>query len=172
MNKHKVVIRLMMHEDWQQVAEIYKEGINSGNATFQQHVPTCEEWDADHVKSSRQIAQVIDKIAGWAALSAVSKRIVYSGVAEVSIYISSGFRGYGIGTELLQQLITVSGVDGFWTLQAGIFPENQASLQIHKKLGFRQIGYRERIGEMNGMWRDTILLERRSSVIGINFKSR
>jgi phosphinothricin acetyltransferase len=165
---NEIQIRTMNEDDWQQVAFIYKQGIDTGNATFQQEVPTWDEWDGGHLKSCRLIAEIGDKIAGWAALSAVSKRQVYSGVAEVSVYISNGYKGEGVGTILLKSLITASENENFWTLQVGIFPENTASLKIHENLGFRRVGRREKIGELNGIWRDTILLERRSSIIGVN----
>ena len=167
-NNSPILIRKMRAEDWQQVSNIYQEGIDTRNATFQQEMPTWAEWDGGHLKSCRLVAEVSHQIAGWAALSAVSKRPVYSGVAEVSVYIANAYRGQGVGTILLEKLITASENENFWTLQAGIFPENTASLKIHGKLGFRRIGYREKIGEMNGIWRDTILLERRSLIIGVN----
>lgn len=168
MNESHILIRKMTKDDWRQVAGIYKEGIDTGNATFQQEVPTWADWDSSHLKSCRLIAEAHHQIAGWAALSAVSKRKVYSGVAEVSIYISSNYRERGIGTKLLESLISASEKENIWTLQAGIFPENASSLKIHLKLGFRRVGIREKIGEMNGNWRDTILLERRSLIAGVH----
>jgi L-amino acid N-acyltransferase YncA len=155
----------MTKDDWPAVGEIYKQGIETGNATFQQSVPGWEEWDKNHIKFCRIIAESAGQIAGWAALTQVSERYVYSGVAEVSIYISQHHRGMGIGKILLEKLVEESEANGFWTLQAGIFPENIPSIELHKKAGFRVVGYREKIGKMNDIWRDTILLERRSRKI-------
>lgn len=160
-----IVFRPMAPVDWDSVAVIYKEGIDTGNATFQKDVPSWEEWDRSHLKTCRIIAEAEGRVAGWAALTAVSGRCVYAGVAEVSVYVSEKFKGQKIGTRLLDTLISESEKEGFWTLQAGIFPENLASLKIHKNLGFREVGYREKIGKMYGLWRDTILLERRSKKI-------
>lgn len=157
----------MVDTDWKQVAHIYQQGIATGDATFEQHVPEWAIWDKDHLKSCRIIALDHHTIAGWAALSPVSGRCVYGGVAEVSVYVADNYRGQKIGHLLLEQLITVSEKENFWTLQAGIFRENTASLHLHKKLGFREIGYREKIGKMNGRWRDVILLERRSGKVGL-----
>jgi L-amino acid N-acyltransferase YncA len=154
-------------EDWISVADIYKQGIETGNATFQKDIPTWEEWDSGHIKACRIVAVIENKIAGWAALSPVSGRSVYSGVAEVSIYISNQYKGRKVGTRLLEKIISESEQNGFWTLQAGIFPENAASLKIHENMGFRRVGVREKIGKMNGIWRDTVLLERRSKIAGI-----
>jgi L-amino acid N-acyltransferase YncA len=147
---------------WPQVKSIYEQGIKSGNATFQTTAPTWEEWDRGHVKTCRIIA-IDNDIVGWAALRPISARAVYAGVAEVSIYVKN--EGQGIGSLLLKTLITESEQHGFWTLQAGIFPENTASIRLHEKHGFRLVGRRERIGQMNGVWRDTILMERRSGTI-------
>jgi phosphinothricin acetyltransferase len=155
----------MVPVDWNSVAVIYKEGIDTGNATFQKDVPSWEEWDRSHLKTCRIVAEAEGRVEGWAALTAVSGRCVYAGVAEVSVYVSEKFKGQKIGTRLLEALISESEKEGFWTLQAGIFPENLASLKIHKNLGFREVGYREKIGKMDGVWRDTILLERRSKKI-------
>ena len=158
-----VKISELVHEHWPEVKDIYEKGIASGNATFQTTAPTWEEWDKSHVKTCRLIA-IENSILGWAALSQISARPVYKGVAEVSIYVHPEARGKGIGSYLLQALITASEKQGFWTLQAGIFPENIASIRIHEKHGFRLVGRRERIGQMNGIWRDTVLLERRSDI--------
>lgn len=154
-------------DHFQSVAEIYREGIATGNATFQRDAPAWDQWDKAHLQHSRIVAIDDDEVVGWAALSPVSSRSVYAGVAEVSIYIKSTHRGKGVGKKLLQHLITDSERNNIWTLQAGVFPENVASLNLHEQLGFRKIGYRERIGQMNGKWRDTVQLERRSSVVGI-----
>jgi phosphinothricin acetyltransferase len=163
----ELFFRDMTAGDWTSVAEIYKQGIENGNATFQQDIPTWDDWNEGHIKSCRIVAFIDNKIIGWGALTAVSRRPVYSGVAEVSVYISDKYRGQKIGTKLLERLIAESEKEKFWTLQAGIFSENIPSLKIHKELGFRKIGHREKIGKMNGIWRDTILLERRSKITGI-----
>lgn len=162
-----IYFRPMTADDWPIVAEIYKQGIETGNATFQQDIPTWDNWDKGHIKSCRIVALLENEIIGWAALSAVSGRSVYAGVAEVSVYISNKHRGKKIGTKLLDKLIGESEKNNLWTLQAGIFPENKASLRIHEELAFRNIGYREKIGKMKGIWRNTILLERRSKKVGI-----
>ncbi len=151
------------------VKVIYQLGIATGNATFETEAPSWETWDKNHLKICR-IAAVDEKenVTGWAALSPVSERCVYGGVAEVSVYIHPGSQGKGIGKKILEELIRESEKQNLWTLQAGIFPENKASLKIHEQCGFRQIGYREKIGKMKNVWRDTVLLERRSKVVGIN----
>lgn len=153
---------------WSDVRDIYARGIATGNATFETTIPEWEDWDKNHLKGLRFVAIVEDNIAGWAALTAVSERCIYNGVAEVSVYVDDEYGGKGIGTALLQKLIDESEKNNIWTLQAGIFPENVASIKIHKKLGFRIVGYREKIGKMNDVWRDTILLERRSIKTGID----
>ena len=168
MNNSKILFRPIKATDWEIVAEIYRQGIETNNATFQQQIPTWEEWDNGHLKNCRILASIDNKIAGWAALTPVSGRCVYAGVAEVSVYVADNFRGQNIGKMLLNKLIIESEKENLWTLQAGIFPENIASLTIHEKLGFRKVGYRENIGKMNGEWRDTVLMERRSKVVGIN----
>jgi len=157
----------MLPSHWEAVKKIYEEGLATGNATFQTSAPSWEEWDTAHVSNSRLIAIDNDEIIGWAALTAVSGRCVYAGVGEVSVYVSEQARGKGLGKKLLDALITESEKNNFWTLQAGIFPENIASIKIHEACGFRTIGTREKIGKMNGAWRDTILLERRSNKVGI-----
>ncbi|MGD6874139.1 N-acetyltransferase family protein [Sutcliffiella horikoshii] len=158
----------MFSKDWEQVREIYLEGITTGNATFQKDAPSWQEWDNGHILECRLVARSEGKILGWAALSAISSRCVYAGVAEVSIYVSPSKKGKGIGSSLLESLIKTSEQNGIWTLQAGIFPENTSSLKLHNKYGFREVGRRERIGKMDGVWRDVILLERRSTKVGIN----
>lgn len=160
-----IVIRTMVPEDWSSVAEIYRYGIATGNATFEKNVPSWEFWDKAHIRSCRIVAVAGGETAGWAALSPVSARSVYSGVAEVSVYVSEKHKGQKVGTHLLEALIGESEIEGFWTLQASIFPENLASLKIHKNLGFRVAGFREKIGKMDGEWRNTILLERRSTSV-------
>ncbi len=164
-----VQIDLLSKNDWNLVSKIYKKGIETGLATFETEIPSWTKWDNAHLQSCRLVARLDGKIMGWAALSPVSDRCVYGGVAEVSVYVDTEYNGKGIGTSLLQELIKQSEKEGFWTLQSGLFPENIASLQLHKKLGFREIGYREKIGKMkNGTWRNNIILERRSKTIGIN----
>ena len=155
----------MQPEDWPRVRSIYQEGIDTGLATFEQDAPEFLAWDADHLRAGRIVAKSDIEIVGWAALSPVSGRCVYAGVAEVSVYVSSNMRGQGIGGALLQTLIKISEKEGFWTLQAGIFPENEASLALHRSCGFREVGRRERLGQLRGHWRDVILLERRSKVV-------
>ena len=151
----------MLAEHWPAVERIYLEGIATGNATFETESPGWEGWDAKHHRHSRLIALEGDDLLGWAALSPVSARRVYAGVAEVSIYIAATARGKGIGRELLRALIEHSEQNGIWTLQAGIFPENRASIALHQAHGFREVGRRERIGQLKGIWRDVVLLERR-----------
>ncbi|HXB94890.1 MAG TPA: GNAT family N-acetyltransferase [Puia sp.] len=162
-----MVISPLLPEHWPAVKVIYEDGLATGNASFQTSAPTWEEWDAAHLKHSRLVALEGNVVLGWAALTPVSGRCVYAGVAEVSVYIDAACRGRGIGKALLNALISDSEAYGLWTLQAGIFPENTASLQLHKNAGFRQLGIREKIGQHNGIWRDTVLLERRSGKVGI-----
>jgi L-amino acid N-acyltransferase YncA len=162
-----ITVQVMHSTDWPLVKMIYEEGIKTGNATFETAAPAWEAWDNGHLKECRLIAKDGEKIVGWAALSPVSGRCVYAGVAEVSVYVSNNARGKGVGKLLLQKLIEASEASNLWTLQAGIFPENIASIKIHEAAGFRIIGKRERIGKMNGMWRNTLLLERRSEKVGI-----
>lgn len=161
-----VQIKQMKKTDWSAVSRIYREGIKTGLATFEQEIPEWDYWDQHHVESCRLVAREGEKVVGWAALSAVSSRCVYGGVAEVSVYIAEEARGNRIGEQLLNRLITESEEQGYWTLQSGIFPENVASIRLHEKLGFRKIGFRERIGQLNGVWKDNILMEKRSKKIG------
>lgn len=158
-------IRKLLAEDWQHVELIYKKGIETGNATFQTSAPSWEDWNQSHLTSCRIVMQDDENVIGWAALTPVSSRCVYAGVAEVSVYVDPEHSGKGIGLELLNELVKQSEAEGIWTLQAGIFPENIASLRIHEKAGFRILGIREKIGKQNGIWRDTALLERRSTLI-------
>jgi phosphinothricin acetyltransferase len=162
-----LVIKEMTESDWPDVANIYKQGIESGNATFEKEVPTWERWTSSHLQKCRLVVILNNSIVGWAALSPVSDRCVYAGVAEVSIYVSGRYQGFKIGSKLLERLITESENQGYWTLQAGIFPENKSSIKIHENLGFRIVGFREKIGKMDGRWRDTLLLERRSGKAGL-----
>jgi phosphinothricin acetyltransferase len=149
-----------------EVLRIYREGIATGQATFETNVPAWDAWDADHLRFARLVAEVAEEVVGWAALSPVSRRQVYRGVAEVSVYVDERWRGRAIGRALLERLIAAAEANGIWTLQASIFPENTASLALHQELGFRLVGRRERIGQHHGIWRDTLLLERRSSAVG------
>ncbi len=161
-----LIIRRMKKEHWDQVKAIYLEGIKTGNATFQTDVPTSDSWAKGHIPNCSFIAVLGDEIVGWAALSPVSDTCIYAGVAEVSVYVGQNYKDKGIGKTLLEQLIKESEKNGIWTLQAGIFPENIASLNLHTKMGFREVGIRERIGKMHGKWRDIVLIERRSRVTG------
>jgi len=164
-----ILIRTLEATDWTAVREIYAEGIATGQATLESSSPEWEVWDRSHTTDLRFVA-VSDEgeIAGWTALTPVSGRCVYAGVAEVSVYVGSRFRGQKIGDMLLKHLITQSEMRGYWTLQAGIFPENLASMNLHASNGFRLIGFRENIGKMNGVWRSVNFLERRSKVSGID----
>ena len=156
----------MQPTDWPAVREIYAEGIATGQATFETLLPDWEKWDSSHRQDCRLIAREHGQVVGWAALSPVSARRVYSGVAEVSVYVAAAAQGRGVGTALLKALIEESESRGVWTLQAGIFPENTASIAIHKSCGFHEVGKRERIGKLGETWRDVLLLERRSTAVG------
>ena len=152
--------------DWDGVRAVYLEGIATGDATFETEAPDWEKWDATHLPHCRLVARSGATVAGWAALSPVSARRVYAGVAETSVYVAADFRGKRFGRALLDALVTCSEQHGIWTLQAGIFPENVASLALHRQCGFREVGRRERLGKMQGRWRDVVLLERRSGRVG------
>ena len=162
------VIEEMRAGDWEEVRAVYREGIATGDATFERDAPSWERWDASHLKEARLVARAGASLKGWAALSPVSGRCVYAGVAEVSVYVGAASRGEGVGRALLEALVEASERAGVWTLQAGIFPENVASVRVHLRCGFREVGRRERIGRMEGRWRDTLLFERRSPVVGID----
>jgi L-amino acid N-acyltransferase YncA len=162
-----IEIKSMGPRHWNEVRRIYEEGLATGNATFQTTAPEWEEWDKAHIQTGRLVAFENGIIVGWAALTPVSGRCVYGGVAEISVYVAETARGKGVGKFLLKSLIENSEANRFWTLQAGIFPENVASIKIHEANGFRLIGKREKIGQMNGVWRDTVLLERRSKIVGV-----
>jgi L-amino acid N-acyltransferase YncA len=164
MNKHTFV-REMLPDDSQSVLEIYRMGLETGNATFETIVPSWKEWDSKHLSHSRFVSEEDGIVTGWAALSPFSSREVYKGVAELSIYVATGFRGKKTGSGLMEIIITSSERNGIWTLFSSVFPENEATIKLHQKFGFREIGRRERIAKLNGIWRDTILLERRSSII-------
>lgn len=155
-----------MLADWPQVAEIYREGIEDGDSTFETSVPSQEVWDEMHLPVCRLVARSNGKVLGWAALSAVSKRRCYRGVAEVSVYVARAARGLGIGRALLDRIIKDSEREGFWTLQGSTFEENTASLRLQERCGFRVVGHRERIAQLNGRWRTTVLTERRSDKVG------
>jgi len=161
------VIDQMKSCDWEQVSLIFREGIATGYTTFETDAPSWEKWDVGHLKFGRLLARKGDRILGWAALSPVSKRDAYRGVAELSVSVTEENRGQGIGRALLEALIEESERNGIWTLQAAIFPENIASVKLHLRCGFREVGRRERIGKLNGSWRDTLLFERRSKTVGV-----
>jgi len=158
----------MTPADWPAVRDIYEAGIATGEATFQTEAPPWNTWDAAHLETCRLVARdEHDVVIGWAALGRVSQRPVYSGVAEVSVYVAESARGQGVGLQLLTALIAASERDGRWMLQASIFPENEASVRLHQRCGFRIVGRRERIACQYGRWRDTLLMERRSTTTGI-----
>jgi L-amino acid N-acyltransferase YncA len=150
------------------VRRIYEEGIATGHATFETEAPDWPAWDEAHLPDHRFVARRGDRVVGWGALAPVSHRRVYAGVAEVSVYVADGARGEGVGRALLSALVRSSEEAGLWSLQTGIFPENEASLALHRRLGFREVGIRERIGRHHGVWRDVVFLERRSGVAGVN----
>lgn len=161
-------IEKMMPADWPQVRTIYLSGIGTGHASFEVDAPTWEIWDAKHLADLRFIARSNGAICGWAALSPVSQRRVYAGVAELSVYVAPDSQRRGIGHALLTAIIAASEQGGIWTLQSGVFPENAASIRLHLKCGFREVGRRERLGKRDGVWRDSLLLERRSNVAGVD----
>lgn len=162
------LISEMTAADWPQVVKIYEQGIAGGQATFETEAPTWERWDAGHRRDCRLVARAGDRVLGWAALSPVSSRPAYAGVAEVSVYVGADEQGRGIGRALLGALIERSEELGVWTLQAAIFPENQASVTLHERSGFRVVGRRERVARLREVWRDTVILERRSRVAGVD----
>lgn len=157
----------MVAAHWPSVRAIYEEGMATSNATFETSVPAWQEWDAHHLKVGRLVACRDSKVLGWAALSPVSARAVYRGVAEVSVYVKASARGLKVGSALLAELVRSSELAEIWTLQAGIFQQNAASLALHRAHGFRSVGVRERIGCLSGRWRDIVLMERRSKISGI-----
>jgi len=154
-------------ENYPEVARIYGEGLQTGTATFETTIPSWEKWDAGHLPFGRIIAIEDNNYLGWAALSPVSSRCVYGGVAEVSVYVAETARGKGAGAFLLKNLIEISEANNIWTLQSGIFRDNVASHKLHIKCGFREVGYKEKVGQLHGVWKDNVLLERRSKVVGI-----
>lgn len=161
------VIDTLQASDWPQVEDIYRQGIATGNATLETTTPTWEQFDADHRPDCRLVARNGAQVLGWAALAPISRRAVYSGVAENSVYVAETARGQGVGKALLRALIEASEQAGVWMLQTGIFPENTASIALHQACGFRKVGIRERIGCLHGVWRDVVLMERRSTVVGM-----
>lgn len=162
-----MTIEPMAASDGDDVLRIYGEGIATGNATFETGVPSWEDWDHEHIDECRLVARDGDELLGWAALTPVSDRCVYGGVAELGVYVAEAARGRGVGTALLQGLVTASEEAGYWTLQAGVFSDNTASVRIHRACGFRTVGTRERLGKLDGTWRDVLLLERRSDSVGV-----
>jgi L-amino acid N-acyltransferase YncA len=154
-------IEPLREEDWTAVAAIYREGIEERLATFETEVPEWRAWDEAHLPEHRLVGLRGEEIVGWAALTPVSRRAVYRGVADLSVYVAAAARGEGIGRALLRALAESARAGGLWMLQAGVFPENEASLALHRSLGFRDVGIRERIGRLDGVWRDVILLELR-----------
>ncbi|MEX2528639.1 MAG: N-acetyltransferase family protein [Gemmatimonadota bacterium] len=177
MDSHFLVVP-MEPRHWPKVQEIYALGLATGHASFELQAPEWKTWDQAHLKAARLVAVPVpgagagpESPVGWAALSPVSGRCVYGGVAEVSVYVHPGFQGRGIGRRLMEALITASEEAGIWTLQAGIFPENRGSVTLHRRGGFRVVGYRERFGQREGVWRDVLLMERRSRRVGWRMNS-
>lgn len=166
-NHAEPIVEPMTPSDWPDVRAIYLEGIASGQATFETEAPSWEQWDAAHHPFARLVARSEGRVVGWAALSPVSRRRCYAGVAEVSVYVASSHQGQGVGRRLLEAVILESERQGIWTLQGSTFPTNEASLRLQRSCGFREIGRRERIAQLHGEWRDTVLTERRSSIIRV-----
>jgi phosphinothricin acetyltransferase len=163
----EITLAAMTPADWDRVRAIYLQGIASGQATFESEAPSWEQWDSAHHSFARLVARADSEVVAWGALSPVSRRRCYAGVAEVSVYVGAEYRGQGIGRRLLEALIQDSERQGIWTLQGATFAENDASLCLQQACGFRIVGRRERIGQLQGVWRDTIIMERRSSIVGI-----
>jgi L-amino acid N-acyltransferase YncA len=161
-------IDAMLGDDWDAVRGIYQEGLATGNASFETEAPAWDAWNAKYHAHSRFVARAEGRVVGWAALAPVSPRACYAGVAEVSVYITDGFRGRGVGNKLLTALIASAEQNGIWTLYGHTFVENEASLRMQTACGFRVVGRRERIGKLNGVWRDTVMTERRSKVVGVD----
>jgi len=158
-----VELRELREEDWPAVKAIYEQGIAGGQATFETEPPSWDDWDRTHLEGHRLVALQDGELVGWAALSPVSERCVYAGVAENSVYVADSAQGRGVGNALLEELIARAERNGIWTIQTGIFPENEASLALHERCGFRVVGTRERLGQHHGVWRDVVLMERRSA---------
>jgi len=164
----EIAIDAMRAEDWNAVRGIYQEGLDTGNASFETNSPEWVAWDAKHHIHSRLVARAGGGVVGWAALAPVSPRACYAGVAEVSVYVKDGARGRGVGNKLLTALVASSEINGIWTLYGHTFVENETSLRLQTACGFRVIGRRERIGQLNGVWRDTVMTERRSKLVGVD----
>jgi L-amino acid N-acyltransferase YncA len=160
-----VALRVLTEDDWSAVADIYWDGMRDGLATFETEVPSWVEWDAAHASDHRLVAELFGEVVGWAALSPASTRRCYHGVAENSVYVAREARGAGVGVALLEALIAGAEAAGIWTIQTSIFPENRASLALHERCGFRVVGTRMRVAKRDGIWRDTVFLERRSEVV-------
>ena len=158
-------MRDLRPDDWPEVARIYQEGIATGNATFETEVPPWDAWDESHLAKHRLVAEQDGRVVGWIALAPVSRRPCYEGVAEISVYVAESARGKGVGSELLAAVVESAGRDGIWTLQTSVFPENGPSFALLRRFGFRTVGTRERIARLHGVWRDTVLVERRSEVV-------
>jgi L-amino acid N-acyltransferase YncA len=158
-------VRDLRAADWPEVARIYQQGIETGNATFETEVPSWEDWDGAHLPGQRFVAERDGRVVGWIALAPVSSRACYRGVAEISVYVEEGARRGGVGSQLLAAVVDSAERAGIWTLQTSVFPENGASLALLRRLGFRVVGTRERIGRLHGVWRDTVLVERRSEAV-------
>jgi L-amino acid N-acyltransferase YncA len=154
-------IRALTEQDWPRVEEIYAEGIAAGNATFETATPSWREFDSSRLPGHRLVALDDARIVGWAALAPTSARECYAGVAEHSVYVAGDSRGRGVGRTLLEALVAGADAGGIWTIQTSVFPENAASIALHERVGFRIVGRRERIAQLDGVWRDTLLLERR-----------
>lgn len=161
-----IVIDDLRPEHWPEVAQIYADGMATGNATFETEVPTWERWDSSHLPEHRFVALREGEVVGWVGVSAVSDRCVYGGVVENGVYVAASARGQGVGRRLLERLVASTEAAGIWTIQSGIFPENEGSVRLHEQVGFEIIGRRKRLGKLNGVWRDVLLLERRSDVVG------
>ncbi len=160
-----IAIEKLRPKHWPHVARVYAEGIATGNATFETEVPTWEAWDSAHLPEHRFVALREGDVVGWAAVSPVSDRCVYGGVVEHSVYIAASARGLGVGQRLLEELIAATEAAGIWTIQTGIFPENEGSVRLHERVGFQVVGRRKKLGKLNGQWRDVLLLERRSETV-------
>ena len=158
-------LRELRREDWPAVKAIYEQGIAGGDATFETEAASWDDWNHAHLEGHRLVALQEGELVGWAALAPVSGRCVYEGVTEDSVYVADAAQGRGVGRALLDELIAGAERDGIWTIEAGIFPENQASIELHRRCGFRVVGVRERLGRHHGSWRDVVLMERRSEVI-------
>ena len=157
-----ITIEALLPEHWTGVARVYEEGIATRNATFETEVPTWEAWDSSHLPGHRFVAVREGEVVGWVAVGPVSGRCVYAGVVENSVYVAESVRGQGVGRSLLEALIASTDAAGIWTIQAGMFPENEGSIRLHRSVGFTTVGTYERLGKLDGVWRDVLMLERRS----------